>query len=126
MKELIEKLEKLIALVEDIDSTLFHHNYTIDGYHLNGNTEPIMNFVADFDMEALTEAKKAIQSLTQEPSAESMREHSIGFAQWINKNSFVQDVFSCKRWVTLDLKYSGCVFADEELYTEYLNTLTTK
>lgn len=72
MKELI----RLIALVEDIESTLFHYNHSIDGWHLSGETEPIMNFVADFDMEALTEAKQTLQALTSVKS-ESAEEVNI-------------------------------------------------
>lgn len=58
--ELVEMLSKLVLLLEEIDSTLFHHNHSIDGWHLNGDLEPIMNFVNDMDLEPITEAKEIL------------------------------------------------------------------
>ncbi len=55
-------LNELIELIEDIDDTLFHYNYSIVGWHLNGEHEPIMNFVADFDMDILTKAKSLLKT----------------------------------------------------------------
>lgn len=55
-------LRELVELVEDIDDTLFQHNYSIVGWHLNGEQEPIMNFVADFDMDILTKAKSLLKT----------------------------------------------------------------
>lgn len=57
--------ERLIALVEEIESTLFHHNHSVEGWHLNGNLEPMMNFVADFDMDAINEAKSTLSKLNE-------------------------------------------------------------
>ena len=58
--ELVDSLSKLVLLLEEIDSTLFHHNHSIDGWHLNGDLEPIMNFVNDMDLEPITEAKELL------------------------------------------------------------------
>ena len=58
--DLVDSLSKLVLLLEEIDSTLFHHNHSIDGWHLNGDLEPIMNFVNDMDLEPITEAKELL------------------------------------------------------------------
>lgn len=58
--ELVNSLSKLVLLLEEIDSTLFRHNHSIDGWHLNGDLEPIMNFVNDMDLEPITEAKELL------------------------------------------------------------------
>ncbi len=63
--ELRGTLNELIELIEDIDDTLFHYNYSIVGWHLNGEHEPIMNFVADFNMSALTKAKELLKSMNK-------------------------------------------------------------
>lgn len=58
--ELVDSLSKLVLLLEEIDSTLFHHNHSIDGWHLNGDLEPIMNFVNDMDLEPIAKAKEIL------------------------------------------------------------------
>jgi len=97
------ELTNLIALVEEIESTLFHHNHAIDGWHLSGETEPIMNFVANFNMEALTEAKALLQALTsvKSESAEEWWEQNkkeamdfIGSCEVITKEQFIQAMHS--------------------------------
>ncbi|HAY3553793.1 MULTISPECIES: hypothetical protein [Weeksellaceae] len=63
--EMLEMLKKLTSLLNDIDSTLFHHNHSVNGWHLNGDSEPIMNFVAEMDMECLSEAEQLIKEATE-------------------------------------------------------------
>lgn len=72
--ELVNSLSKLVLLLEEIDSTLFHHNHSIDGWHLNGDLEPIMNFVNDMDLEPITKAKEL---LTKHNHLKSNRNGSI-------------------------------------------------
>lgn len=62
-KEMMEMLERLTATLTDIDRTLFHHNHSVVGWHLNGDLEPIMNFVSDFDMDSLSESSKLIEKV---------------------------------------------------------------
>ena len=61
--ELLEKLKQCVSLLTDTDSTLFKHDLSIDGYHLNGNLEPIMNFVAYFDMDAIASSDQTIMNI---------------------------------------------------------------
>ena len=63
--EMLEMLKKLTSLLNDIDSTLFHHNHSVNGWHLNGDSEPIMNFVAEMDMECLSAAEQLIKEATE-------------------------------------------------------------
>ena len=56
--QLKKQVEELSNVLIDIDNTLFHHNYSVDGYHLNGEKEPIMNFVADFDMNVIRDKQQ--------------------------------------------------------------------
>lgn len=62
--EMLEMLNRLVSTLEDIQSTLSHHNLSIVGYHLNGNEEPIMNFFSDIDMSSIDDAKLLIESAT--------------------------------------------------------------
>jgi hypothetical protein len=63
--EMLEMLKRLTSLINDIDQTLFQHNHKIEGWHLNGDLEPIMNFVALLDMNSVSEAKNLIKSATE-------------------------------------------------------------
>ncbi len=56
-RESKELLKRMVGLVDDFDSTLFDDNHTIVGWHLNGDHEPVMNFVNECDMEAFYESK---------------------------------------------------------------------
>lgn len=58
--EMLGMLERASKLLKEIDDTLFHHNHDIVGWHLNGDVEPIMNFVATYDMEAIEEIEQLI------------------------------------------------------------------
>ena len=58
--------KRLTDLVDDIDRTLFHYNISVLGYHLNDEDEPIMNFYADFDMNAFQQAKELLKKYKNE------------------------------------------------------------
>jgi hypothetical protein len=62
---MLQMLKRTVDLLNDINSTLFHHNHSVDGWHLNGDLEPIMNFVAEMDIEAISEAEKLIKQATE-------------------------------------------------------------
>lgn len=64
LEKAAEKIMRLLCLVTDIDSTLFHHNHSVDGWHLNGDLEPIMNFVAEMDMQAIPDTSDYLESIT--------------------------------------------------------------
>lgn len=55
-----KQLIKTTKVLADIDSTLFHYNHSVVGWHLNGDHEPMMNFVAELDMELLQENQSLI------------------------------------------------------------------
>lgn len=62
VKELREALKEIITMFEDLDGVLFHHNHSVVGWHLNGDHEPIMNFVADYvDYEEIEKAKQLLK-----------------------------------------------------------------
>lgn len=63
--EMTQTIIDLVDLFEDIDKTLFHHNHNIEGYHLNGDLEPIMNFVSNFDMEKVNKARQLIGKIAK-------------------------------------------------------------
>ncbi len=56
-RESKELLKRMVGLVGDFDSTLFDDNHAVVGWHLNGDHEPVMNFVNECDMEAFHESK---------------------------------------------------------------------
>lgn len=58
--EVLEQLSKVIDVVNQIDKTLFHFNHEVSGFHLNGDNEPIMNFVEDFDMDCIKLAEEIL------------------------------------------------------------------
>jgi hypothetical protein len=60
LKQYELQLIKTTETLTDIDSTLFHHNHAVVGWHLNGDYEPMMNFVSDFNMEVLNENQSLI------------------------------------------------------------------
>lgn len=63
--EMLEMLIRTVNLLKDIDSTLFHHNHSINGWHLNGDFEPIMNFVSEMDIDAISDADQLIKEATE-------------------------------------------------------------
>ena len=71
--QLKKQVEELSNVLIDIDNTLFHHNYSVDGYHLNGEKEPIMNFVADFDMNVIRDKQQLNKQKMKEPKEEAER-----------------------------------------------------
>jgi len=60
VKELEGKLTESVKVLSKIDDELFHHNYSVVGYHLNGEHEPIMNFEADYNMDIINESKQLL------------------------------------------------------------------
>lgn len=63
-ERLRKALKRALELLVDIDSTLFHHNHEVMGWHKNDAGEPIMNFVSDFDMDAIKEIESALSQNT--------------------------------------------------------------
>jgi len=60
-EQLRELVKELVNTLENIEGTLFHHNHSIEGWHLNGDLEPIMNFVSDFNMDVIKQAKQLLK-----------------------------------------------------------------
>jgi hypothetical protein len=61
--EMLAMLERTTELLNNINSTLFHYNHSIDGWHQNGDLEPIMNFVADMDINAILDSEQLIKKV---------------------------------------------------------------
>jgi hypothetical protein len=61
--EMFDMLERTTDLLNNINSTLFHYNHSIDGWHQNGDLEPIMNFVADMDINAIADSEQLIKKV---------------------------------------------------------------
>lgn len=63
--EMLEMLKRALQTLKDIDSTLAHHNHDVIGWHLNGDSEPIMSFFNGMDMGVIQDAEELIKSATE-------------------------------------------------------------
>lgn len=64
--EALKKCRNEIALIRD---ALDHNNLSVDGWHLNGDLEPIQNFWADIPDDGLNSADAAIAKATGQADA---------------------------------------------------------
>ena len=51
--ELLEALIRLKKMYQDLESTLYGKNMTVNNWHLNGDVEHIDNFFEDLDLDAI-------------------------------------------------------------------------
>jgi hypothetical protein len=99
-KALIDELKRLLAFVEDVDNTLFHHNHAVVGYHLNGDHEPIMDFVTDMDYEAINAARETIKRL----EASTKGEENLPLNKTVYNNARKLDYIMFCEWFNLKFR----------------------
>lgn len=58
--EVMEQLSKVINVVNDIKNTLFDPNHEIANFHLNGDLEPIQNFIDEYDLDSVIFAEEIL------------------------------------------------------------------